>query len=178
MATPILAKRGSGSTRSTRRCAPAASERGLFLLKKLEEQAQHLGIIAHVQPYSAYRNTIPLEEQAPYPGDLDARGAHHGDHALERAGDGGAREPGVWRARRPHRELCLGRGPLRGRLQPFLPRRRRDARRRPRVLPAAFGARRLCARVPRRAASARSSSRNYRQEVGGNGPVARIRIRG
>jgi pyruvate dehydrogenase E1 component len=46
-------------------------QRGLYLLKKLEEQAQHLGIIAHVQPYSAYRNTIPLEEQGAYPGDLD-----------------------------------------------------------------------------------------------------------
>jgi len=45
-------------------------ERGLFLLRKLEEQAQHLGIIAHV-PYSAYRNTIPLEEQGAYPGDLE-----------------------------------------------------------------------------------------------------------
>jgi pyruvate dehydrogenase E1 component len=45
-------------------------ERGLFLLKKLEEQAQHLGIIAHVPPYSAYQNTIPLEDQGPYPGDL------------------------------------------------------------------------------------------------------------
>jgi len=45
-------------------------ERGLFLLKKLEEQAQHLGIIAHVPPYSAYQNSIPLEEQGPYPGDL------------------------------------------------------------------------------------------------------------
>ena len=44
--------------------------RGLFLLKKLEEQAQHLGIIAHVPPYSAYQNTIPLEEQGAYPGDL------------------------------------------------------------------------------------------------------------
>jgi pyruvate dehydrogenase E1 component len=44
-------------------------ERGLFLLKKLEEQAQHLGIVAHV-PFSAYRNTIPLEEQGAYPGDL------------------------------------------------------------------------------------------------------------
>ena len=46
-------------------------ERGLYLLKKLEEQAQRLGIVAHVQPYSAYRNTIPLEEQGAYPGDLD-----------------------------------------------------------------------------------------------------------
>jgi len=48
----------------------AGRERGAFLLKRLEEQAQHLGILAHVPPYSAYQNTIPLEEQGAYPGDL------------------------------------------------------------------------------------------------------------
>ena len=48
----------------------AGHERGLFLLKRLEEQAQQLGIVAHVPPYSAYRNTIPLEQQGAYPGDL------------------------------------------------------------------------------------------------------------
>src|SRR5438093_2206068 len=46
------------------------AERGLFLLDRLEEQAQQLGIVPHVQPYSAYRNTIPVELQGPYPGDL------------------------------------------------------------------------------------------------------------
>ncbi len=45
-------------------------ERGLFLLQQLEEQARNLGIIANVQPYSAYRNTIPIEKQGAYPGDL------------------------------------------------------------------------------------------------------------
>ncbi|HEX6795928.1 MAG TPA: alpha-ketoglutarate dehydrogenase [Casimicrobiaceae bacterium] len=45
-------------------------ERGAFLLKQLEAQAQHLGILAHVPPYSAYQNTIPLEEQGAYPGNL------------------------------------------------------------------------------------------------------------
>ncbi len=45
-------------------------ERGQYLLKRLEERAQHLGILAHVRPYSAYQNTIPVEEQGPYPGDL------------------------------------------------------------------------------------------------------------
>jgi len=48
----------------------AGPERGLFLLKHLEEQAQHLGIAAHAPPYSAYRNTVPLERQGAYPGDL------------------------------------------------------------------------------------------------------------
>ncbi|HKU85365.1 MAG TPA: alpha-ketoglutarate dehydrogenase [Casimicrobiaceae bacterium] len=45
-------------------------ERGLFLLKRLETQAQQMGIVAHVPPYSAYQNTIPLERQRPFAGDL------------------------------------------------------------------------------------------------------------
>jgi len=45
-------------------------ERGLFLLHELEEQLRRQGIRASVQPYSAYRNTIPLEKQGGYPGDL------------------------------------------------------------------------------------------------------------
>ena len=48
----------------------AGPERGLFLLQRLEEQASELGILAHAQPYSAYRNTIALDRQGPYPGDL------------------------------------------------------------------------------------------------------------
>jgi pyruvate dehydrogenase E1 component len=48
----------------------AGSERGLYLLQQLEEQAQQLGIVSHVSPYSAYRNTIPLDRQGRYPGDL------------------------------------------------------------------------------------------------------------
>lgn len=48
----------------------AGQERGLFLLKRLEEQAQQLGIVAHVPPYSAYRNTIAVEQQSAFPGDL------------------------------------------------------------------------------------------------------------
>ena len=48
----------------------AGQERAQILLRLLEEQAQQLGIVANVPPYSAYRNTIPLEQEAPYPGDL------------------------------------------------------------------------------------------------------------
>ena len=46
------------------------SDRGLFLLERLEERAQGLGIVPHVQPFSAYRNTIPVDAQPPYPGDI------------------------------------------------------------------------------------------------------------
>ncbi|MEO8137155.1 MAG: pyruvate dehydrogenase (acetyl-transferring), homodimeric type, partial [Betaproteobacteria bacterium] len=48
----------------------AGQERAQILLRLLEEQAQQLGIVANVPPYSAYRNTIPVEHEAPYPGDL------------------------------------------------------------------------------------------------------------
>jgi pyruvate dehydrogenase E1 component len=42
----------------------------LFLLTQLEQQAQQLGVVAHVMPYSAYQNTVPLAEQAVHPGDV------------------------------------------------------------------------------------------------------------
>jgi pyruvate dehydrogenase E1 component len=50
--------------------ATGGRDRGLFLLTQLEQQAQQLGIVAHVMPYSAYQNTIPLDEQAVHPGDV------------------------------------------------------------------------------------------------------------
>jgi len=48
----------------------AGRDRGAFLLKQLEEQAQHLGIVERIPPYSAYQNTIPIDRQGAYPGDL------------------------------------------------------------------------------------------------------------
>lgn len=45
-------------------------ERAQFLLKKIEIHAQELGVATHTGPYSAYRNSIPLESQGGYPGDL------------------------------------------------------------------------------------------------------------
>ena len=44
--------------------------RGLFLLRRLEEHAKAHGLLAAVTPYSAYRNTIPVDRQGVYPGDL------------------------------------------------------------------------------------------------------------
>jgi pyruvate dehydrogenase E1 component len=45
-------------------------QRGLYLVNELEEQLRRQGIRSSVQPYSAYLNTIPLNRQGPYPGDL------------------------------------------------------------------------------------------------------------
>jgi len=46
------------------------SERARFILEKLERRAKEIGVVAEALPYSPYRNTIPLEKQPPYPGDL------------------------------------------------------------------------------------------------------------
>jgi pyruvate dehydrogenase E1 component len=51
--------------------ANSGHERGLFVLKRLEEHARDLGIKTRVSPYSAYQNTISLEQQAVHPGDVD-----------------------------------------------------------------------------------------------------------
>ncbi|MGI9301483.1 MAG: pyruvate dehydrogenase (acetyl-transferring), homodimeric type, partial [Gammaproteobacteria bacterium] len=46
-------------------------ERGLYLLTRLQEQAQSLGIVSNIPPFSAYRNSIPPESQPSYPGNLE-----------------------------------------------------------------------------------------------------------
>ena len=48
----------------------AGLERARFLLGRLERRAQELGTNAREPLFSAHRNTIPLERQGPYPGDL------------------------------------------------------------------------------------------------------------
>ncbi|MFF3703314.1 MULTISPECIES: alpha-ketoglutarate dehydrogenase [Pseudomonas] len=49
-------------------CGPA---RARFLLEQLEAHARELGLERGAQPYSAYRNTLSLEHQGAYPGDLE-----------------------------------------------------------------------------------------------------------
>ena len=45
--------------------------RAEFLLRKLEEEARRDGVFVGGQPYSSYRNTIPLTKQGAYPGNLE-----------------------------------------------------------------------------------------------------------
>jgi pyruvate dehydrogenase E1 component len=45
--------------------------RALFVLRRLEEHAKELGLLAPAAPYSAYRNTLSLARQGRYPGDLE-----------------------------------------------------------------------------------------------------------
>ncbi|MEM7279695.1 MAG: pyruvate dehydrogenase (acetyl-transferring), homodimeric type, partial [Pseudomonadota bacterium] len=44
--------------------------RALFLLQQLEDQARQSGVMASGQPFSSYRNTISVDAQNDYPGDL------------------------------------------------------------------------------------------------------------
>ena len=46
------------------------SAAGTHLLRLLEEHAKNRALLSAAAPFSAYRNTIPLERQPPYPGDL------------------------------------------------------------------------------------------------------------
>jgi pyruvate dehydrogenase E1 component len=48
----------------------AGKARAKFLLERLEEHAKDAGILTDLPPFSPYRNTIALDEQSPYPGDL------------------------------------------------------------------------------------------------------------
>ena len=105
----------------------AGHERGLFLLKRLEERAQELGIVSPLMPYSAYRNTIPAEKQIPYPGDLAIEGriiAMLRWNALVMVARANPATASSAATSRP----TLGGRDLRGRVQSLLPRSHEVAR--------------------------------------------------
>jgi hypothetical protein len=49
----------------------AGGERAEFILPALDRKARDLGVVANVLPFGPYRNTIPLEKQSPFPGDIE-----------------------------------------------------------------------------------------------------------
>ena len=68
--------------------AHQGGERAQYLLQHLEERLRSRGQVALVQPYSAYRNTVPLERQGAYPGDLAIEERPQGHGYLEARVDG------------------------------------------------------------------------------------------
>ena len=48
----------------------SGAERAEFILSALERKAKELGVFSDVLPFSPYRNTIPLEKQSRFPGDI------------------------------------------------------------------------------------------------------------
>ena len=107
--------------------ASGGPERVHGLLADLQVHARKAGVALPFTANTPYMNTIPREPGAPLPRQPRDRAAHQEHHPLERHGDGGPRQPGGARHRRPHLHLCLGRHPLRGRLQPLLPRQGRTS---------------------------------------------------
>ena len=49
----------------------SGAERAEFILSALERKAGELGVFSDVLPFSPYRNTIPLEKQSRFPGDIE-----------------------------------------------------------------------------------------------------------
>jgi pyruvate dehydrogenase E1 component len=52
-------------------CRYGGRVRAEFILSALEQKAKELGVFSEALPFSPYRNTIPLEKQCPFPGDID-----------------------------------------------------------------------------------------------------------
>src|SRR5277367_2880756 len=48
----------------------AGGERAEFILSALGRKAKDLGVVSDVLPFAPYRNTIPLEKQSSFPGDV------------------------------------------------------------------------------------------------------------
>ena len=129
------------------------------------DHALSVGVESARARITPYRNTIGVEQQPPYPGDLDIEERLTAVHALERARDGRAREPRVRRARRAYCELCVGGRDLSKSASTISSVPGADGHGGDLVyFPAALGARRLCARLsrrpPRRRASAPLSPRD------------------
>ena len=51
--------------------AYSGPRRAREILEALERRAKELDVLTEAAPYSNYRNTIPLDEQPAYPGDLE-----------------------------------------------------------------------------------------------------------
>jgi pyruvate dehydrogenase E1 component len=48
----------------------AGAERAKFILSALDRKAKELGVGVDIPPFSPYQNSIPLEKQPPFPGDI------------------------------------------------------------------------------------------------------------
>ena len=84
-------------------------QRAHFILEKLIEKARRSGAYLPYNATTAYVNTIPPGQEEPSPGDHELEHRIRSYRPLERDGDGGAGQQGVLGARRPHRQLRLGR---------------------------------------------------------------------
>ena len=86
----------------------AGGERAEFMLSALERKGKRARRAVGRSAVLRLSQHDPAGEAAALSRRSRDREAHHRDHSLERARDGDARQQGLWRARRPRRQLRLG----------------------------------------------------------------------
>ena len=152
-------------------------QRAREIIEALTVRARTRGADIPITLTTPYVNTIPVARATAVSRRPATRRTAAPLRALERDGDGRAREQALRRPGRSRRDVLVVRNADRRRLQPLLACAVGRTRRRPRVLPRPRIARRVRARLPRRAAHRRATrfvpARSRRQ-----GTSVRIRIRG
>ena len=133
--------------------------RARYLMLKLIERARERQVGVPALRSTDYINSIPPEREPWFPGDEHIERRIRRLHPVERRGDGEQGQPQGPRGRRPHRHLPVRGQPVRGRLQPLLPRQGPPRRRRPDLHPGSRLPRDVRPRVPRGPAVRRPAGR-------------------
>ena len=100
------------------------ADRARFLIYKLLKRARQLNVGLPPLVQTRYINTISPEQEPHFPGDEEMEQRDPAHDPLERAGHGAARQHPLRGHRRAPLDLRQRRQPVRGRLQPLLPRGR------------------------------------------------------
>ena len=143
---------------STARSTSAGRTRARYLMLALLQRARERGVGVPSLSSTDYINTIPPEAEPWFPGDEEIERALPGVDPVERRDHGAPGAAARHRRRRAHLHLRLVGDPLRGRLQPLLPRQGPRRRRRPGLPPGPRLPRHLRPRRSSRAGSPRTSS--------------------
>ena len=123
--------------------------RARYLMLRLLERAGEQRVAIPALTSTDYVNTIPTELEPWFPGDEDVERRFRALDQMERRDHGAPRAAPGRRRGRPHLDLRLLGGALRGRLQPLLPRQVASRRRGPGVHPGPRLPRHLRPRLPR-----------------------------
>ena len=133
--------------------------RARYLMLRLLERAGEQRVAIPVADVDRLRQHHPHRAGTVVPRRRGRRTSLPGVDPVERRHHGAPRAAPGSRRGRPHFDLCLLGGALRGRLQPLLPRQDASRRRRPGLHPGPRLAGDLCARLPGRPAERRPARR-------------------
>ena len=124
-------------------------DRARYVMLRLLERAREMNVGVPALRSTDYINTIPPEREPWFPGDEEIERRIRAFIRWNAAVMVSERQPPGPRGRRPHRDVPVLREPLRGRLQPLLPRQGPPRRRRPDLHPGPRLPRHLRPRLPR-----------------------------